>query len=102
MPHRKPTSLVLPAIVVLVLLGAYVGAYCWAVEPHWAAPSYPRLEYDPDLETDDLDERERQIEKFEVSQERWRLFFAPIHWLDRKCRPIRWERPVFFNRGQIL
>src|SRR5690349_3050581 len=92
MSDRKPTSVVMPALVAaLVLLGPYVGAYYATVKPDFVALSdpdfgrnavYPLL-YGTGWETD--------TSKFMTGQARWNRFFAPIHWLDRRIRPHAWE-----------
>lgn len=71
-PDRKPTSVVLPAVVVaLVLLGVYVGAYYWACRPMrggawWrdGLPGHPR---------------------------HWDSFFYPMIEIDRHIRPGVWD-----------
>lgn len=72
MSDRK--SVVLPAALALVLLGAYVGAYYTMVVPDKLARPYFRA---------------RSYASF---TERARLFFTPIHWFDRHIiRREYWE-----------
>lgn len=86
MSDRKPASVVLPAVaLVLVLFAAYVGAYYWAIEPLYAPsaippvlPNYPRLHGQWEIRGG-WQKRQRCVD-----------FFDPIHRLDRRLRPHAW------------
>lgn len=68
------------AVVVCLLLGLYVGAYCWSMEAtvlgRASAPYY------------DLPMPPQQRHLWHPAYE---IVFAPIHWLDRRIRPHVWE-----------
>lgn len=77
---RKPMSVV-PVIVLLAMLGAYVGAYYATVRPLtvlgnvFAEYKFPAFlkPYEPN--------------RYNTLHDG----FAPIHWLDRRIRPHHWE-----------
>jgi hypothetical protein len=80
--ERKPTSVVLPAVVVLMVLGIYVGAYYAAVRPYVPRPGIRTSVVFP-------------VYDFPIGPKRpdqWLgMAFAPFHWLDRRIRPHVWE-----------
>ncbi|MCC7424970.1 MAG: hypothetical protein IT428_32260 [Planctomycetaceae bacterium] len=73
----------LPPILCLVLVGLYVGAYYSTVTPIWEIGEvvYPRF-HGPLINSADMS-----------SWQRWKMFFAPVHWLDRRIRRFYW-RPL--------
>lgn len=84
MTYTRRPSLILSIVAVLVvLIGPYVATYYVTATPMWRRNevAYPRL-HGP-LENPDAFR----------SWQRWKTFFAPVHWLDRRCRRFYW-RPL--------
>lgn len=78
MSERRPMSPVLSiAVTLAVLLGIYLGAYYTIVKPIMGEAHY-------------ADHRKYSFGDFMEADNRWRRFFAPIHWVDRKLRPNVW------------
>jgi hypothetical protein len=76
-------SSVLMLVVMLALLGEYVGLYLFTVEHSYTARAFPlvgpaRISSGPQY---------RAI----GSQGFWRAIFAPAHSLDQRIRPNKWE-----------
>ncbi|MCC7421234.1 MAG: hypothetical protein IT428_13200 [Planctomycetaceae bacterium] len=76
MPTRK--SIFAPwiaAVVLLVLIGGYVGAYCSTVQPRKGRPHF-------------------RVARAHLNRRIDRILtgvFAPVIWLDRQIRPHAWE-----------
>jgi hypothetical protein len=72
----KPGFMLPVAVTLAVLLGSYVGAYCWMAEP-FPPSAFPGERYTANVAGYPL---------------KWMgTLFAPIHWLDRRIRPHVWE-----------
>jgi hypothetical protein len=76
MPPRKPISAPwIAAVVLLLLIGGYVGAYYATVTRYLEVANYPTItRFFPD-----------------GSHLAVRALFTPIHWLDRRIRPHVWN-----------
>jgi hypothetical protein len=82
-------SRILWTAVVAMLLAGYVAAYYWMVRPiqvNWGAGSSVVESYWRPYGERAADDFERS-----VSVQRWRRFFAPVHWFDRRLRAAVWE-----------
>lgn len=84
---RKPTSVVLPAVVALVLLAAYVGAYYAMVRPDI---------FEAVNALEGRGERPQFMPpRYVLARRNWtpllRRPFAPAHWLDCHLRPQVWK-----------
>src|SRR5690349_21137071 len=74
--NRQPTSVVLPAVVALVLLGAYVGAYYSLTRPAAFIHDFPE-EFQKPLRP-----------KTQFGRRDWlNVAFRPMWWVDRRIRP---------------
>jgi hypothetical protein len=84
---RKPGFVLPVAVTLSVLLGLYVGAYCWMVVPLPVGYGLADDTMTPVYQTgwDALDDKL-------VDAPVWTTqVFTPIHWLDRRIRPHVWE-----------
>ncbi|MCC7421742.1 MAG: hypothetical protein IT428_15785 [Planctomycetaceae bacterium] len=84
MTDRKTAAPWIAGAVLLVLIGGYVGAYCWMIAPLGfgygsVSPYYDfRMTTEPYIYLHALDSLVGRL-------------FSPIHWLDRRVRPYVWE-----------
>lgn len=96
---RKPTSVVLPAVLVLTLLGLYVGAYYGLVDRNALGPDPDASVYVAFYPVTNRSQSRRfnmqhgghfWMARQTLANDRMTLFFAPVHWLDRRIRPQFW------------
>jgi hypothetical protein len=85
---RKPGFVLPVAVTLTVLLGLYVGAYYWMVQPLGR-----RVSGDPWLIATPFYGPESEL--YHLGHTPWndrlRPLFTPMHWLDRRIRPHVWE-----------